>query len=96
MDSENLDCASHTRIRKSVIFDTNLSRSARFLYVTLRSTAGSDASVTASVGTMCHSLGVNKRSLSRYVKELVAAKLLRVEQTRKNGSVSANTYTLID
>lgn len=84
-----------TTISNHVLEDTALSKDARFLYCIL--TRYYNETLEYSYPTRTHLallLGVNEKTIDRYVKELLEAKLIEIIGYRKVGKFSNNVYKI--
>lgn len=86
----------HYSISKEFVCDRSLSRHARFLFIVLRSYASPISPAPfPSVSTLCALLHVNKDTLAKYMRELVARGHVQKDQRKlEQHRFGSNTYYL--
>jgi hypothetical protein len=90
-DSRNDPEALRMRAREVVLIDSSISRNARLLYLTLDNHQRLRGYAWPSQACLAGELGCDVRSVQRYLRELVQAKLCRHYRTKKGGP---NRYVL--
>jgi len=88
----------HYSIRKEFVFNANLSRCARFLYIVLLSFTNKDKKEAfPSRDYLKKIMGCSERTLSRYISELYKSGYINMRKERsKEGSYKHNVYELFD
>lgn len=88
----------HYAISKELVFNANLSRDARFLYIVLKSFCnGKKKEAFPTRKYLCAILKSSNQSLSKYLKELEGAKLIAKTRVRnQSGEYKHNVYQIIE
>ena len=81
-------------VPKLVMQDQNLSIGAKGIYAYFCSFAGAGDICFPTRKKMCLDLGVSNDTLGKYIKELSENGYVSIEQIKKNGKFSHNTYTI--
>ncbi len=83
-------------IFRSVMRDTSLSIGAKAVYAYLCTFAGNKKTAFPSRKLMCHELGINKDTLTKYMRNLLDAGYIKKEQKKVSGKFAHNVYTIYD
>jgi len=83
-------------IFRSVMRDTNLTIGAKAVYAYLCTFAGNKKTAFPSRKLMCHELGINKDTLTKYMRNLLDAGYIKKEQKKVSGKFAHNVYTIYD
>ncbi|MBR3299956.1 MAG: helix-turn-helix domain-containing protein [Clostridia bacterium] len=83
-------------IPKLVMTDRNISASAKAIYAYLCSFSGAGESCFPGKDRMSADLGISKDTLTKYIKQLVSAGYISVEQKKIGGKFSHNVYIIFD
>lgn len=83
-------------IFRSVMRDTSLSIGAKAVYAYLCTFAGNKKIAFPSRKLMCHELGINKDTLTKYMRNLLDAGYIKKEQEKVSGKFAHNVYTIYD
>ena len=84
-----------TTISNYVLEDTTLSKDARFLYCILTRYYNEDLEYSYPTRThLALLLGVNEKTIDRYVRELLEANLIEIIGYRRVGKFSNNVYKI--
>lgn len=82
-------------VEKWVLTDPKIHASAKGLYALLCAFAGDKGHAFPGTELLRHQLGLSKNTLHKYIKQLEEFGVIRVEQERKGGKFSQNTYLLL-
>lgn len=83
-------------IPKLVMQDRSLSLGAKAVYAYFCSFTGAGDSCFPSRERICHDLGLNKDTFTKYRNELVTRGYIKIEQIKDGVKFSHNVYTLCD
>ncbi len=88
----------HYAISKEFVFNSNLSREARFLYIVLKSfTNDKKKEAFPSREYLCAILQCSDKSLTKYIKELEKSKLVtKTRERNEGGTYEHNVYEIIE
>ncbi len=88
----------HYAISKELVFNSNLSRDARFLYIVLKSfTNDKKKEAFPTREYLCAILQCSDKSLTKYIKELENSKLVTKTRERSDGGeYEHNVYEIIE
>ena len=83
-------------VPKLVMTDRNISVQAKAIYSYLCSFSGAGESCFPGKDRMSADLGISKDTLTKYIKQLVSAGYISVEQKKVGGKFSHNVYVIFD
>ncbi|GAA0713944.1 hypothetical protein GCM10008904_28830 [Paraclostridium ghonii] len=81
-------------ISQEVMRNKNISIQAKAIYSYLCSMAGNDGIAYPTQALMMDELGMSKETFGKYLKEILSSGYIKVTQTRKNGKMYKNVYTI--
>lgn len=94
LDNNSILYNGYGLIAQDVMRNKNISAQAKAIYSYLCSFAGTDGMVYPTQELMMDELGMNKTTFNKYLKEILSSGYIKVTQTRKNGKMYKNVYTI--
>ena len=82
-------------IAKVVMQDKNLHVIAKAIYAYMNSFAGATNECFPTRSKMAYDLGINVKTITKYLGQLVENRYIKVEQQKENGRFTRNIYTIL-